>query len=223
MLEYSEISYGKFFGTSVEYIGNLPSDSCVFIVGGKYLSQKKKESIFISTLEAFKNGYDVAYIPFLELSKVVEKASLECDKGSLFAFLPQSVRKMNKKRLGTILLSGGGVISLGCEGEDFSLPLLKKTECLASLSSCCTFLFDESISSLPEYVSTSLDNGHLVLLSKESLSSPTLRKLSQEGAPIVSSFFDILANPRYLVYPKRNGKYGLSGKDYDILDIKNGK
>ncbi len=208
-------------GITVRSLGTRPGEKTVFFHFTQGGSQREMESVYISSVEAFLNGYDVAYISGLALSSAVEKAAEDTFRGSLYSFLPKGLESVSSSTLSRSLVTGGGAMSIVENDSLYSFEALLGVTYLASSLSAATVMCSLSGRRLPVFVDSALNEGKSVCVLKAALSSHPLRELVRDGAEAVDTFSSFLSSPVFISYPKKNGCYGISSSRWDIMRVRN--
>lgn len=209
-------------GITVRSIGTKPGENTVFFHYSGGGTENDRANVYISAVEAFLNGYDIAYIPSLFLSEAVEKAALDTSRGSLYSFLPKGIESVSNSTLSRSLITGGGALSIVENDAFYSFEALRGVTYLASTLSRASVLCYYRGRSLPSFVDSTLSEGRMICVLRSALSSHVLRELVREGAEAVDSFSSFLSFPRYISFPRENGSYGISSSRWDIMRVWNG-
>lgn len=211
------INVTDYNGITLRYIGELPGERCVFFSFSKGGTKELRKSVYISAVEAFHNGYDVIYIPELELSECVEKAAGDSLKGSIFSFFPKGLENVSSSSLRPSLISGGGALSILENDAFFSFEALRGTSYTAVSMSRAVILFSYKGRYCPHFIDDALSEGKDVAVVRPGLEDRVLRKLAEEGAETIDTFSSFLMERKALLYPKENGPYGIDGHHFDIM------
>lgn len=214
-----EIFKSDFNGITLNYIGSLPRGKTVFFYYGKCSDSRVLESVYISTLEAIENGYNVLYMPELYLSRGVEKAFLEIPRGSLFSFVPRGLENVRRSTLSHSLVTDGGTVSIVENRATFSYEALDGVRYIAASFADGIVICSHSGRRLPSFIPDALDMGKSVCVLRPALTSPAIRGLLREGAETVDSFSSFLSSPHAVAYPDEGGKYGTEGRRFSIMRI----
>lgn len=201
------------------YIGDWIEEKSIYLLFSQNPQKEERKEIYITALEIFLNGYSLCYIPGSNGAKIIEKAMYEVDSARLYGFLPLDLAFIKESSLMPIVVSGGGLVTLAEERESFSIELLEKTQCAAASITKATLItrpYNYLSSSL---ISSVLDNGKALSITPSSLSGRDMRELVREGAPLVSSFSFFLENPKYYIYPQKDGEYSIDGENYRKIRV----
>lgn len=218
-----EINTLDYNGITVRYIGSFPGEKAVFFYYGKDGDREGRRTLYISALEALMNGYDIIYKPQLYLSPAIEKAALDSLCGAIFPIYPKGLETMSKHELGKSLITGGGALSIVENDAYYSFSALLASDYLASALSRAAVLCSYNGRYCPHFVDDLLMNGKSLCVLKTGLTSPVLRALIREGAESCDTFSSFLSSPRYIAYPKKNGRYGIDGFHFDIMSVRYGE
>lgn len=193
---------------SFTYYGALP-DKGIFILSNGKMDRNIEKTLYITSLEAALNGYDVVYISGNKGAKYIESGALD-GGGRLFSIVAFGFENLYASIKRRILLSGGGIIIPDIIAQsnaiaiELSLALLVANEDYYILSQSPSILY-------------ALDSNKDVALLKSSLCNTGASELIADGCAVVDTFSDFLISPRAIGYESANGKYGKDGFGFDII------
>lgn len=218
-----EIKTTIYNGITLRYIGSFPSERAVYFYYGKGGERDALKSVYISTVEALLNGYDVIYKPQLYLSSAVEKAALDSPRGKIYSIFPKGLETLSSHELGKTLITGGGALSILENDAYYSFSALLASDYVAAKLTRAAFLMSYNGKYCPRFVTDLLSDGKSLGVLKTGLTSHVLRSLIREGAECYDTFSSFLASPRYIAYPRKNGSYGIDGFHFDIMSVRYGE
>lgn len=203
-------------GISFDYIGTLPKRG-VFFLGSNRSSSLLLRDLYISSLEAALNGFEVVTLSSMAYTESILRGALDGGGKAHVVFLNE-LDRAKRSIISITQILGGSSIFPYREKVSFK-EFYKKAGSISSVISNITVLADDYDKKYEdEFYSRIISNHSYVGVLKTSLRSKLMRRLVREGCDLISSFSDLLLRPRFSIYPKDGGYYNFKGEGFEALD-----